>query len=286
MKYANEPVVNAKYINPQGNPFLEALPELLGKYEFVELIKSNIRLPYDLEDKKSQERRFYISELTKWFLPMDYMYSIYDMLYQAMVITYQTKTTIESIRQLNEIYTDFRTGKERTLSYATQAYSGAILGVPGIGKTSTIQRCLNTMPQVIIHNEYQGNTYYTKQINYLLAECPSDCSIKTLAFNIISGIDRAIGSDYIGNGNVLKSLSSSALTAKLKIVCMSHHIGLIVIDEIQNAIMTGAGDTYLIGGVEHMGHVPMTHGNDFHQIGRASCRERLGMCRSRWSPYH
>ena len=30
------------------------------------------------------------------------------------------------------------------------------------------------------------------------------------------------------------------------------------------AIMTGAGDTYLIGGVEHMGHVPMTHGNDFH----------------------
>ena len=30
------------------------------------------------------------------------------------------------------------------------------------------------------------------------------------------------------------------------------------------AIMTGAGDTYLIGGVEHMGHVPMTHGVDFH----------------------
>jgi acetyl-CoA acyltransferase len=30
------------------------------------------------------------------------------------------------------------------------------------------------------------------------------------------------------------------------------------------AIMTGAGDVYLIGGVEHMGHVPMTHGVDFH----------------------
>jgi acetyl-CoA acyltransferase len=30
------------------------------------------------------------------------------------------------------------------------------------------------------------------------------------------------------------------------------------------AIMTSAGDTYLIGGVEHMGHVPMTHGVDFH----------------------
>ncbi|NVJ50627.1 MAG: acetyl-CoA C-acyltransferase FadA [Gammaproteobacteria bacterium] len=28
-------------------------------------------------------------------------------------------------------------------------------------------------------------------------------------------------------------------------------------------IMSGHGDTYLIGGVEHMGHVPMTHGVDF-----------------------
>ena len=29
-------------------------------------------------------------------------------------------------------------------------------------------------------------------------------------------------------------------------------------------------------------HVELIH----EQIGRASCRERLGMCRSRWSPYH
>ncbi len=28
-------------------------------------------------------------------------------------------------------------------------------------------------------------------------------------------------------------------------------------------IMTGHGDVYMIGGVEHMGHVPMTHGIDF-----------------------
>jgi len=29
------------------------------------------------------------------------------------------------------------------------------------------------------------------------------------------------------------------------------------------AIMTGHGDVYVVGGVEHMGHVPMTHGVDF-----------------------
>ncbi len=30
------------------------------------------------------------------------------------------------------------------------------------------------------------------------------------------------------------------------------------------AIMTGNGDVFLVGGVEHMGHVPMTHGVDMH----------------------
>ena len=30
------------------------------------------------------------------------------------------------------------------------------------------------------------------------------------------------------------------------------------------SIMTGNGDIFIVGGVEHMGHVPMTHGVDFH----------------------
>src|SRR5512140_3109737 len=30
------------------------------------------------------------------------------------------------------------------------------------------------------------------------------------------------------------------------------------------AIMAGYGDLFVVGGVEHMGHVPMTHGIDFN----------------------
>lgn len=240
MKYrdSHTNTVAAEYDKEKGNPFLEALPELMGKAEFMERMSSEIRFPYDLNKKTSQERRTYLMELSTWFQPMNYMYSLYDMLYRAMATTYQTKTVVESVRQLNEVYMDFRTGRERTLNYSTQAYSGAVLGVPGIGKTSTIQRCLSTMPQVIIHTKYKEQQFYTKQINYLIVECPSDCSVKTLAFNILSAIDRAIGSEYFTQAGSLKSISSSALTTRLKIICMNHHIGLIVIDEIQNAIQT------------------------------------------------
>lgn len=246
MKYKNEytNTVAAEYGKEQGNPFWEALPELLGKAKFMECMESEIQFPYDIQEKNPQERRNYLTELTTWFQPMDYMYTLYDMLYRAMATTYRTKSVVESVRQLNEIYMDFRPGRKRTINYSTQAYSGAVLGVPGIGKTSTVQRCLSTMPQVIIHTKYKDKQFYTKQINYLLVECPSDCSVKTLAFNILSAIDRALGSEYFTQA-AKQSMAASAISTKLKIICMNHHIGLIMIDEIQNAIQTAAKNKQL-----------------------------------------
>ncbi|NQZ09229.1 MAG: acetyl-CoA C-acyltransferase FadA [Algicola sp.] len=43
------------------------------------------------------------------------------------------------------------------------------------------------------------------------------------------------------------------------------------------SIQTGMGDCYLIGGVEHMGHVPMTHGVDFHPGMSKSVAKAAGM---------
>lgn len=230
--------VGAVYGKENGNPYLEALPDVLGKREFERRIKSRPDFPRDISHLSPEERRNLLSGLSQWFQPMDYMYTLYDMLHRAMASTYRTKTVIESVRQMNDLYLDFRTGRTRELMYSTQAYSGAVLGVPGIGKTSTIKMCLSIMPQVIIHQEYQGRKIYEKQINYLVVECPSDCSLKTLALNIFSAIDKAIGSEYLKQATYQRAMAASATTTKLKIICMNHHIGLIVIDEIQNAIST------------------------------------------------
>lgn len=42
-------------------------------------------------------------------------------------------------------------------------------------------------------------------------------------------------------------------------------------------IMTGMGDIYIVGGVEHMGHVPMYHGTDFHPGLSKSVAKAAGM---------
>lgn len=75
--------VDAEYREEQGNPFFEALPEILGKEEVMKRLRSQIPYPKDIQKRSPEERRREVMEISKWFYPMDYMYTIYDMLYRA-----------------------------------------------------------------------------------------------------------------------------------------------------------------------------------------------------------
>lgn len=178
------------------------------------------------------ERRGLLPSLASIYVPMPYQYAIYDTLYRAIATTYCTADVVESTRAINAYYCG------RDTNYATQADSGSILGIPGCGKTATVRRCLSTMPQVIEHMEYQGQPCYCKQVLWLHVECPSDCSVKTLGFNVMAALDKAIGSKYLQSTKGLRTASASAIATQTKILLTNNHVGLLVIDEIQNAVMT------------------------------------------------
>ena len=101
-KYQNQSgmTVQAEYGKENGNPFFEALPEILGKAEVMKRLKSPVIVKEDMGKLQPEERRKKIMELSKWFYPMDYMYTIYDMLYRAMTATYQTKNIVDHIRRM------------------------------------------------------------------------------------------------------------------------------------------------------------------------------------------
>lgn len=235
MKYPiGEKVVEAVYDTDfPDNPFLSAMPRVLSKDDFMTAIRSLPPIPHTLTQMSPEERRQILSLLSTVFIPFDYMYIIYDQLYRAIRETYSTKTTIDRIRQINLLFI----GKEST-PYATQAVSGSVLGVPGIGKTSTVRRALATLPQVIKHSECYGKQFFCKQVLFLHIECPSDCSTKTLALNLVAALDRAIGSNYLHQLTSLRSAATSALATQIKVLCMTHNIGLLLVDEIQNVVET------------------------------------------------
>lgn len=233
-KYPPERIVTAIYDDELcDNPFLSAMPTMLSWPELKNMVGSFPLMPHTLSQKSDVERRQLLPMLSTIFIPMHYMYVVYDQLYRAIMTTYSTRTAVDSIRDANIL---FRGGVPA--NYTTQADTGSVLGVPGIGKTSTIQRCLGVMPQVIDHKMFRGQPFYCKQVLYLHVECPSDCSVKTLAFNLVMALDRAIGSDYFGRLYGLRSSAASAVATQIKILCMTHHVGLILVDEIQNAVLT------------------------------------------------
>ena len=207
------------------NPYLDSVPEELSKADFVQQIKSTP----DFAGVPMTNR---IAKLGELFVPMDYMYTVYDLLLRAIRTTYLTITMLDTIRQIQGLR------QESVASFATEAESGSILGVAGVGKSSTVRRCLSLIPQCVTHSEYNGKPFYKKQILHLFVECPSDCSVKTLAYSIIAAVDRAIGSEYFRFAAKQSRLSASALVTQVKIICLNHAVGVIVVDEIQNAIQT------------------------------------------------
>ena len=215
-----------------GNPFLESVPEQLDRGTFFRRIYGKPPFPPDMANITQQERHVCLSYLSGLYIPMDYLYTVYDILLRAIRTTYTTKTMLDTVRQMQALRDHGSAGS------ATQAQSGSLLGVPGIGKTSAVRRCLSLLPQCITHMEYKGKSFYKKQILYLFVECPADCSIKTLAYSMIAAVDRAIGSEYFRIAARQSRLSASALVTQVKIICLNHGIGLIVVDELQNVIST------------------------------------------------
>ena len=215
-----------------GNPFLESVPEQMDRETFFRRIYGRPSFPPDMADITREERYVCLSYLSGLYIPMDYLYTVYDILLRAIRTTYTTKTMLDTVRQMQALRDHGSAG------FATQAQSGSLLGVPGIGKTSAVRRCLSLLPQCITHTEYIGKPFYKKQILYLFVECPADCSIKTLAYSMIAAVDRAIGSEYFRIAARQSRLSASALVTQVKIICLNHGIGLIVVDELQNVIST------------------------------------------------
>lgn len=215
----------------EGNPLLATLPEMMSHDTFMGAVRSLPPLPAGLGAMMPEERRQHLPMLSSLFIPMDYTYVLYDQLFRALSSTYSTRTMLEEIQRTNTLF-------RGSPVYATQPATGSILGVPGVGKSSTIRRSLSLLPQVIEHEKYFDKPFFCKQILYLVVEYPSDCSVKTLGLNIAVAIDKAIGSSYAKQLTTLRSAAASAIATQVKVLCLTHHVGLILIDEIQNAVAT------------------------------------------------
>lgn len=69
------------------------------------------------------------------------------------------------------------------------------------------------------------------------------------------------GFNIARNAALLAGLPKQVAAVTINRLCGS---SMQALHDASRAIMVGDGDVFIVGGVEHMGHVPMDHGVDFH----------------------
>lgn len=229
-------VMAAEYATAKsGNPFADALPAMLSPQKLFDCIKSRPVLPDGWRNLSSAERRSLVQRISTLFYPFAYIYDLYDAVYRSMQSTYSTFHTIDGIRKVNADVIEASDTFQK-MAHTTQPECGAILGVPGVGKTSALKRCLVSMPQTLEHTQYGEHPFFCKQVLYLFVECPADCTIKSLGRNVAYALDRALGTSYADSIWKYANESVGRVALAIKQLCVTYHIGVIILDEIQNLI--------------------------------------------------
>lgn len=196
------------------------------------LISALSVLPEYDENIRSQNeavRLVALSDLYRIYVPSPMTTEIYSKLYLALLRSLQKKLTRTAVLQRNENHKAIQ----------QQAYSGimggsdsfTIIGNSGIGKSSAVSRSISLLQADGI---IETQKPYTKIIPCVVVQCPFDSSVKGLLLEILRKVDEAIGSDYYQNALKIR-VTTDMLIGSVSQVAINH-IGLLVVDEIQNVV--------------------------------------------------
>lgn len=237
-------LVQAKY-NPTdtpefaGNPFIEALPMEIQPADYPERLL--VSPPYSEEDRKGSpaKRLQLLQRISQLHIPTKEDALIMLSLRRCLNWGYVSRNPI-GIDDVKKVLIERKFNVDESLlryfrSFKAPIYGFPILGISGVGKTTSIDNILSLYPQVIEHHEYMGIKFETKQLVWLKVECPGDGTPKGLCHSILSGIDMTLDEDYT-ESIVKNRMSKDVLLIKVCKLLHSLHLGELIIDDIQNLV--------------------------------------------------
>lgn len=226
--------MHADYVpNPlyDNNPFIEALPPMLSGKDLIHALA--VIPPYSDSDRdrSTGERLQLLSSLYEFYQPLSMTIDLYCEIYTAMQHCYGQYSIQSEAAAMQNGYSLMH-GNALAASVGG-GNSFSVIGVSGLGKSTALQRVLSLFPQVIEHTSYHGQNFYCHQIPYLVVQTPHDASIKALILDIYLQIDSLVGTSYQKDA-LSRRLSIDVLVSQLNQIVRVNHIGLLVIDELQN----------------------------------------------------
>lgn len=180
-----------------------------------------------------------LSDLYRIYVPSQMSLEIYSKMYLALLRSLQKKGTRLAVQQKNQNYK----------AVIQQEYSGimggsdsfTIIGASGIGKSSAISRAITLITE---NRVIEVENPYTKIIPCICVQCPFDSSVKGLLLEILRKVDETIDSKYYQNALRARTTTDMLIGSVSQVAL--NHIGLLVVDEIQNVCNSKNGKS-LVG---------------------------------------
>ena len=227
--------------------YLDVINQLPPMKSGSELLSSLEVLPeYDnsICTADTPVRLMALSDLYRIYVPSKMSLEIYNKMYLALIRSLQKKGTKLAIQQKNQNYR----------AIIQQEYSGimggadsfTIISPSGMGKSSAISRAIVLITENRI---IEIKNPYTKLIPYVVIQCPFDSSVKGLLLEILRKVDETIGSNYYQNALRARATTDMLIGSVSQVAL--NHIGLLVVDEIQNVCNSKNGKI-LIGSLTQL----------------------------------
>ncbi|NBH27051.1 hypothetical protein D3Z60_14855 [Lachnospiraceae bacterium] len=180
-----------------------------------------------------------LSDLYRIYVPSQMSLEIYSKMYLALLRSLQKKGTKLAVQQKNQNYK----------AVIQQEYSGimggsdsfTIIGASGIGKSSAISRAIRLITE---NRVIEVENPYTKIIPCICVQCPFDSSVKGMLLEILRKVDEMIESKYYENALRARTTTDMLIGSVSQVAL--NHIGLLVVDEIQNVCNSKNGKS-LVG---------------------------------------
>lgn len=221
------------------NEILKLIPEMKAGDALISALSVLPDYNSNIRSQNEAVRLIALSDLYKIYIPSPMTTEIYSKLYLALLRSLQKKMTKTAIIQQNQNYRAIQQQEYTGIMGGSDSFT--IIGNSGIGKSSAISRSLSLLQaDGIIETEKP----YTKIIPCVVVQCPFDSSVKGLLLEILRKVDEVLGSDYYKNALKIR-VTTDMLIGSVSQVAINH-IGLLVVDEIQNVVNSKNGKS-LVG---------------------------------------
>ena len=138
-------------------------------YNNEDLLNELIVLPEYKKVNSISERLMSLLDIYKIFIPSTSTFDIYNRLYMSVVCSLEKKNTIEEVKLINDNYRSEKKYKRYGIIGGLESFR--ITGNAGLGKTSSVQRCID----IITGNRIiKCDNYYREIIPILFIECVAD----------------------------------------------------------------------------------------------------------------